>query len=68
MRAFVRHNAVALLALFVALGGTSYAAIKLPKNSVGNRHLQANAVTGAKVRDHSLTAKDFEGSVKGAKA
>ena len=27
--------AVALLALFVALGGTGYAALKLPNNSVG---------------------------------
>jgi hypothetical protein len=66
-RAFVRRNAIALVALFVALGGTSYAAIKLPANSVGTKQLRANAVTGAKVRDHSLTAKDFKGSVKGAK-
>ena len=28
-------NALATVALFVALGGTSYAAIRLPKDSVG---------------------------------
>ena len=57
------------IALFVALGGTSYAAYSLPKNSVGasqikasavkSSEIAANAVTGAKVKDGSLTAKDF---------
>jgi hypothetical protein len=28
-------TAIGLVALFVALGGTSYAALSLPKNSVG---------------------------------
>jgi hypothetical protein len=30
---------VALIALFVALGGTGYAAFKLPRNSVGSQHV-----------------------------
>jgi hypothetical protein len=64
MRFIARHRpspsmAVALLALSVALGGTGYAAIKLPKNSVGNKHIKRNAVTGAKVKDASLFANDF---------
>jgi hypothetical protein len=50
---------VALLALTVALGGTSYAAIKLPKNSVGSKQLKKNAVTGSKVKDGSLFSNDF---------
>lgn len=50
---------VALLALTLALGGTSYAAITLPSNSVGAKQLKRNAVTGAKVRDKSLRARDF---------
>jgi len=50
---------VACIALMVALGGTGYAAIKLPRNSVGNKQLRANAVTSGKVRNGSLTAKDF---------
>jgi len=37
-------NVVATLALFLALGGASYAAIVLPANSVGPRQLQAGAV------------------------
>ena len=46
---------VACLALLVALGGTSYAAIKLPRNSVGNIQLKRGAVTGIKVRSNTLT-------------
>lgn len=37
-------NVVATLALFIALGGASYAAIVLPANSVGPRQLQTAAV------------------------
>jgi hypothetical protein len=51
---------VALLALFVALGGSSYAALKLPRASVGGKALKKNSVTSPKVRDRSLLAKDFK--------
>ena len=55
-----RHaTVVAYLALFCALTGGAYAAIKLPKNAVGTKQLKANAVTGAKVRNGSLAAADF---------
>jgi hypothetical protein len=40
----VRANAVAYLALFVALGGTSYAATRLPANSVGNRQIRNHSI------------------------
>jgi hypothetical protein len=50
---------IACLALFVALGGTGYAAMKLPANSVGSAQIRKNAVTGAKVKDGSLLAQDF---------
>lgn len=59
---------ISLIALFVALGGTGYAALSLPKNSVGTKQLKKNAVTGSKikknavtsskVKDHSLTGAD----------
>lgn len=61
--------AVALIALFVSLGGSAFAASNLPKDSVGTMQLKPAAVTGAKlhndavtaskVKDHSLLAKDF---------
>lgn len=52
-------NVVSVLALFVALGGASYAALKLPRSSVGTKQLKKNAVIGVKVKDHSLTGKDL---------
>lgn len=53
---------VACIALIVALGGTGYAAISLPRNSVGSKQLRPNAVTSGKVRNGSLTSKDFRRS------
>jgi hypothetical protein len=47
---------VACIALAVALGGTSYAAITLPKNSVGPKQLKKNAVTPVKVRANAITS------------
>jgi hypothetical protein len=65
MRLFLRHRptpamVVACIALVVALGGTGYAATVLPRNSVGTIQLRSNAVTGAKVKNSSLTAADFK--------
>jgi hypothetical protein len=48
-----------MLALFVALGGTGYAALKLPKNSVGAKQIKRNAINSAKVRNRSLKVVDF---------
>src|SRR4051794_28100191 len=52
-------NVVSSLALFIALGGVSWAAATLPANSVGKRQLKDNAVTGQKVANGSLGAADF---------
>jgi hypothetical protein len=51
---------VAVLALFIALGGGAYAATSLPANSVGTTQLKDNAVISSKVKNHSLLAKDFK--------
>ena len=51
---------VACAALFVSLGGVGYAAITLPKNSVGTKQLKRNAVNSAKVKKHSLLRSDFK--------
>jgi len=59
---------VACVALFVALGGTSYAAITLPANSVGTEQIKKSAVTGAKVKNATLTgAKIASATLTGAK-
>jgi hypothetical protein len=49
-----------MVALLVALGGTGYAAVVLPPNSVGTTQLKKNAVISAKVKDGSLLKKDFK--------
>jgi hypothetical protein len=46
---------VSFVALIVALGGTSYAAFSLPKNSVGTKQLKNGAVTTNKIRNGTVT-------------
>jgi hypothetical protein len=63
-------NVVATVALFVALGGSSYAAIKLGKNSVRSQNIAprqvkrsdigTGAVTSAKIEDYSLLPRDLK--------
>jgi hypothetical protein len=67
-------NVTSALALFVALGGTSYAAITLPRNSVGSQQIRSgavgtselrkSAVRSADVRDRSLRLRDISGSAR----
>jgi hypothetical protein len=63
MRGLLRHQpspalVVACIALAVALGGTSYAAISLPKSSVGTKQLKKNAVTSPKVKNNTIKGVD----------
>jgi len=54
-------NVMSTIAVFIALGGTSYA---VARNSVGNAQLRKNAVTSAKVKDRSLRASDLAPSAR----
>jgi hypothetical protein len=70
-RTFLRRPSpaivVATTALFVALGGTSYAAFTLPKNSVGTKQLKNGAVTNKKLANGAVTASKVKnGSLTGA--
>ena len=58
-------NVMATVAVFLALGGISYAALKLPKNSVGTKQLKKNAVTGPKVKADALTGGDIKETTLG---
>ena len=51
---------LSVIAIFIALGGTSYAISQLPKNSVGAKQIRKNAVNSNKVKDRSLLARDFK--------
>lgn len=60
-------NVVATLALFIALGGVSWAATSLPKNSVSSKSIKKNAVTSAKIKKNSIiSSKVKNGSLIGA--
>ena len=69
-RRITSAHVLAGAALFVALGGTSYAAGSLAANSVGSSQIKAsavkssevaaNAITSAKVKDGSLLKGDFK--------
>jgi hypothetical protein len=59
MVGYLRRHHLALLALFVALGGTSYAAVKLAKNSVGAKQIKRSAVRTAEVKNGTLLEADF---------
>lgn len=65
---YIRRHHIALLALFVALGGTSYAAVSLPKGSVGSAQIKKGAVASSKVRDKAVTrAKIRDNAINSAK-
>jgi hypothetical protein len=63
---YIRRHHVGLLALFVALGGTSYAAVKLPRNSVGTAQIRSKAVTQAKLSTATVKALQGAKGDKGA--
>lgn len=57
-------NVMATAAIFIALGGVSYAAFKLPKNSVGTKQIKDNAISGAKIKAGAITgSKIAAGSI-----
>jgi hypothetical protein len=53
---------VACVALAVALGGTTYAATALPRNSVGTPQIKKDAVTSPKVKHNAITGADVKES------
>ena len=57
--AHARRNAVAYIALTMAMGGTSYAAAELPRDSVGSAQIRTSAVRSSDVKDGDLRARDF---------
>jgi hypothetical protein len=55
-------NVASTLALIVALGGTSYAAVAIPKNSVGSQQIINSSVKSKDVKNGTLKKVDFKAS------
>lgn len=53
------------LALFVALGGSSYAAIALPANSVGSDQIRNGAVNASEIRSNAIASSDIKAGTIG---
>jgi hypothetical protein len=47
-------NVMATLAVFIALGGAAYAAVKIPRDSVGARELKDHAVGTSELKDRAV--------------
>jgi hypothetical protein len=68
VRKLTYANVMATIAVFVALGGASYAASQIPSNSVGTNQLKNGAVATAKLQGTSVTTnKIAKEAVTGAK-
>lgn len=52
-------NLVSLMALFIALGGTTYAAVTLPKNSVGAKQIKKNGVSASEIKRNAVGASEI---------
>lgn len=64
---YLGSHHLALLALFVALGGTGYAATVAKKNSVVSKSIKNGTVASADVKNHGLTGIDIhDASLTGA--
>jgi hypothetical protein len=53
-------NMISMIALFIALGGTTYAAVTLPKNSVGAKQIKKNAVRAAEIKKKAVGASEIK--------
>ncbi len=62
-RRITYSDVMSTLAAFLALGGVSYAAISLPKNSVAGKHIKKGAVASSDVKDGTLQRGDFKTGV-----
>jgi hypothetical protein len=59
---FARRNALAFVAMFLALGGVGVAAMKLKPNSVKSKQIKDGTIRGVDVADNSLTGADIDES------
>lgn len=53
-------NVTSVIALFVALGGTGYAAVTLPRNSVGADQLKSRSVGSSELKTNAVTSRSIK--------
>jgi len=53
---YLKQHHLALVALFLAMGGVSYAAVRIPAHSVGTNQLRNGAVTKRKIAKKTIRA------------
>jgi hypothetical protein len=53
-------NVMATIAVFVALGGTSYAVTQLPRNSVGSKQIRTGSVGASEIHTNAVRSKDIK--------
>ena len=67
IHAYLRQNVLGLVAIFIALGGVSWAASSLPRNSVTSVQIRNGAVKGSDLAPNSVGgSKVPDGSLGGA--
>jgi hypothetical protein len=64
----LRQNPVAYLALFIALGGSAFAAVSVPSNSIGTSQLRNGAVSASKLHTGAVTARTIAANSIGPSA
>lgn len=60
-------NVAATLALVLAMGGGAYAAVTLPRNSVGNTQIRTGAVRSTEIRDGGVRSRDVRNRTLGVR-
>lgn len=60
-------NVISSLALFIALGGVSWAAIKIPANSVGTTQIKTSGVTSSDIKNGQVKEADLATGAVSAK-
>jgi len=53
-------NVMATIAVFIALGGTSFAVTQLPRNSVGSTQIRTNSVGPSELRKGAVRSSDVK--------
>ena len=59
-------NVMATIAVFIALGGSSYAAFVLPRDSVGSKQIRKGAVRSSEIKDRSIALRDISRATRNA--